>query len=363
MDFGIFTTPMLTAIAFLGLSATVDTHILPISYVTVAPSLAIDGYPAARIEREVENNIEEIFEEAQYISSRLGADPLYPRHGLDVYYLDGINGMLHAASASLGVCAQHLEIYVSQNDDHRTLTFSGLDRTCGALYQEMSEANERTPIGLLHEGVIRLLPAVNPYIAAIHHMRAELPKRSFPNTRDMIRRGFLQSNRDEDKWFYVLWGRVELLEGRPDSAVDKFQRALEIDSSFAHAYHQWGRMYAEAGDHIKAMDFYRTAWNYEHRDGAIQTDLAETLRALGNRNAAAEAFALAKATSPGNPYIHIRFGLAQLADGDSVGAVASLREAARLSPHSQGVEELLSRALAAVVPDFPRLGTVPAAGR
>lgn len=140
-------------------------------------------------------------------------------------------------------------------------------------------------------------------------------------------------------------GTSLLLTDRPGSGLE-FQRAVELDSSYAAARYNWARSLMADGDVNGAVREFGTYLKQRPADAEAHVHLGGLYAARGDFSLAAAELSLAAALRPGDAELWTNLGTAQALAGDLRAAVASWEAALRIEPKLEAARQNLDRAKA-----------------
>jgi tetratricopeptide (TPR) repeat protein len=121
-------------------------------------------------------------------------------------------------------------------------------------------------------------------------------------------------------------------DGRLDDAERGYRATLAADPVHVDALHLLGVLRHQQGEHAEAADLVRRAVDLRPDDAALQLNLGNALKALGQLEAAIERFRNALTLSPAFALAHYNLGNAYAALGRHEDAMFSFGHAVRLQP-------------------------------
>lgn len=124
------------------------------------------------------------------------------------------------------------------------------------------------------------------------------------------------------------------LEGDHDQALRCFQRATQVDPSFAYAFTLQGHEYLSNEEHDKAMDAYRHAIGADSRHYNAWYGLGRVYEKMGKFKFAEQHYRTASSINPTNVVLICCIGLVLERMGDQKGALQQYSRACSLSPQS-----------------------------
>jgi tetratricopeptide (TPR) repeat protein len=114
-------------------------------------------------------------------------------------------------------------------------------------------ALEKATQRLLRRGAEKVLERTDPYRLAVVYYRQGKYAEAIELSREIIK------NKPEERiWAYHAWGNILIRLGRKEEAAAKFQRATELDSTFALAYQRWGFLLLEQKKQSEAIEKLET---------------------------------------------------------------------------------------------------------
>jgi tetratricopeptide (TPR) repeat protein len=102
----------------------------------------------------------------------------------------------------------------------------------------------------------------------------------------------INSNDDDKKWAYLLWGHIYKSRGDLTNAIDKYKQSLVIDPQFPGANNSLGWSYYAQKDYLAARECFRTSRLKEPKNFVAINGIAITSRYLGEANEAEKAYKL-----------------------------------------------------------------------
>lgn len=102
---------------------------------------------------------------------------------------------------------------------------------------------------------------------------------------------------------YVAWGQVFLAEERPEAALERFYRAVDLDATDGLAFRLIGDVELAQGRPEAALDAYREAARWSPEAALAHLGLARTYLALGRPGPARGALERAAALDPHHPLV------------------------------------------------------------
>jgi O-antigen ligase/tetratricopeptide (TPR) repeat protein len=102
---------------------------------------------------------------------------------------------------------------------------------------------------------------------------------------------------------YVAWGQIHLLENRPEAALERFVRAVDLDATDDLAYRLIGDVALALGDPERALAAYQEAVGWAPEAALAHLGLARSYAALGQPSAARSALDRSLALEPDHPAI------------------------------------------------------------
>ena len=127
--------------------------------------------------------------------------------------------------------------------------------------------------------------------------------------------------------------RVQLWLGNTDEAVGLWQKCLQLDPDYGHAYHGLGTVAAKRGDYESAADFFRKANQLPPMSSHSQIPLADALINTGQIEEAVSVLTGSTATGPPSAQQETLLGQAYLQAQDFETAKIHFDRAANIDPH------------------------------
>jgi tetratricopeptide (TPR) repeat protein len=129
-----------------------------------------------------------------------------------------------------------------------------------------------------------LLGMTDPYRLAVVCYRENRQDEAIELVRKIIR-----ERPHERKWAYIAWGSVLEDQAKHALAAAKFQRATELDSSFALAWHRWGTSLSNLKQYRETVPKYEMALRLNPSEPVLWLRLAGLYRYLGDQAACGRA--------------------------------------------------------------------------
>jgi tetratricopeptide (TPR) repeat protein len=139
-------------------------------------------------------------------------------------------------------------------------------------------------------------------------------------------------------------GKILQLQGRLNEAEACFRRALELDHDYVGALIGLGTIEAAKGDPQSALKRFETAIEIEPHDDEAHFARAQILEVLGRTDEALAAYFRTLEFNPLHPVVSRRIGAIQLARNQPDQALVRLDQAVDLAPHDGEVHLLRGRA-------------------
>ncbi|WP_296652505.1 tetratricopeptide repeat protein [Paraburkholderia sp.] len=137
-------------------------------------------------------------------------------------------------------------------------------------------------------------------------------------------------------------------DGRLDDAERGYRATLAADPVHVDALHLLGVLRHQRGQHAEAADLVRRAVDLRPDDAALQLNLGNALKALGEIEGAIERFRNALTLAPTFPLAHYNLGNAYAALGRHEDAMFSFGHAVRLQPGDASAHNNLGNAFHAL---------------
>lgn len=133
---------------------------------------------------------------------------------------------------------------------------------------------------------------------------------------------------------YLYSGMVLIRRDRPDEALSRLNRAIELDSSFAEAFKERARIFITLGELVRAATDLTSAVNLDPADGELFALRGFTSLKRMLYDAAIEDFSRALESLPGDPRIHYDRAVAFVLRDENEAALKDLEEVLRAQPES-----------------------------
>jgi tetratricopeptide (TPR) repeat protein len=137
-------------------------------------------------------------------------------------------------------------------------------------------------------------------------------------------------------------------DGRLDDAERGYRAALDVDPAHVDALHLLGVLRHQLGQHAEAADLVGRAANLRPQDAALQLNLGNALKALGQLDGAIERFRNALTLAPAFPLAHYNLGNAYALAGRHEDAADAFQKSLRLQPDNASTHNNLGNALHAL---------------
>ncbi|RFU46794.1 tetratricopeptide repeat protein [Paraburkholderia sp. DHOC27] len=137
-------------------------------------------------------------------------------------------------------------------------------------------------------------------------------------------------------------------DGRLDDAERGYRATLDIDPAHVDALHLLGVLRHQLGAHAEAADLVGRAARLRPQDAALQLNLGNALKAMGQLDGAIERFRNALTLAPSFPLAHYNLGNAYAAAGRHEDAADAFQKSLRLQPGNASSHNNLGNALHAL---------------
>ncbi len=182
---------------------------------------------------------------------------------------------------------------------------------------------------------------------------------------EALSRGF------ENAQLYYYLGLTSLLEGDSDDALFKFNKAIDLDDSYALAYHDRAGIKKGLADYSGALYDYKAAVNYMEDFPLAYNNMGAVKMIVGDYIGAIEDFTTAISQDPGLDLAYNNRGYAYYQLGELDSAVVDFRNALDVNPafmearvnissvlSKQGANEEAIEALNGIINDYPEVGSL-----
>ena len=139
--------------------------------------------------------------------------------------------------------------------------------------------------GLCKQGAEALLGMTDPYRLAIVCYR----EKRYDYAIELVRR-ILRERPHERTWAYIAWGSILEEQRQLDMAISKYQRATELDSTFALAWTRWGSCLMQQQKSEEAHEKYKIALKYDPDNVNLWLSLGWMYLRSGEKALANDAF-------------------------------------------------------------------------
>lgn len=137
-------------------------------------------------------------------------------------------------------------------------------------------------------------------------------------------------------------------DGRLDDAERGYRATLNVDPAHVDALHLLGVLRHQLGQHAEAADLVGRAVDLRPQDAALQLNLGNALKALGQLDGAIERFRNALTLAPAFPLAHYNLGNAYALAGRHEDAADAFQKSLRLQPDNASSHNNLGNALHAL---------------
>jgi tetratricopeptide (TPR) repeat protein len=137
-------------------------------------------------------------------------------------------------------------------------------------------------------------------------------------------------------------------DGRLEDAERGYRATLDIDPAHVDALHLLGVLRHQLGAHAEAADLVGRAATLRPQDAALQLNLGNALKAMGQLDGAIERFRNALTLAPSFPLAHYNLGNAYAAAGRHEDAADAFQKSLRLQPGNASSHNNLGNALHAL---------------
>ncbi len=127
-------------------------------------------------------------------------------------------------------------------------------------------------------------------------------------------------------------GSALLENGRPDAALEEYQKSRDINPSYASAYLSIAYILALRGDSAGAVENYRAGLKFKPNSAPAHFNLANQLLKRGDLDDAMAHYAEAVRLDPNDAAAHNNLGFLLARKGDSIAAEEHFKAAIRLTP-------------------------------
>lgn len=136
---------------------------------------------------------------------------------------------------------------------------------------------------------------------------------------------------------YVNWGMKLLDKGETDSAIEMFQKSIDMPYTNAEAYINFGVALARTDRYEEALNYFKKATKLDHESAKAYEMLGSVYSELGNSREAENCFTIALRINPRNPQTYINRAIHYAKISKFKESVADFKSACRLNPaNAQG---------------------------
>ena len=140
-------------------------------------------------------------------------------------------------------------------------------------------------------------------------------------------------------------GLAFLEKGKADEALEKFQKALEINPNYPEAHTNVGFALFQKGEADEAIQQFQKALESNPNNAEAHTNLGNAFFRNGQPSEAIEQFEMAVNINPKFAQAHASLGTAFVQKGQLDDAITEFQEALRLNPNLGSAKESLAKAL------------------
>jgi tetratricopeptide (TPR) repeat protein len=196
------------------------------------------------------------------------------------------------------------ELYLTSSDQHQKVSSSDLD-------------------DLFMQGAKTILGMVDMFSLA-----AYLEHRDHDKTVDLVHELLQSGISDGDrKWVYILWGNILVDDSAFDEALDKFNRAKQIDPNLVLAWNGIGIVYEGKGDFPDALKAYTRATAADPKSAYPWNGWGDILLRLNDLDGAIEKYKMSTTLLPQSFTPWMGWGDALVLKGEYEEAIEKYRDA------------------------------------
>ena len=190
---------------------------------------------------------------------------------------------------------------------------------------------------LLEEAAKTILKNTDPYRLAVYHYY----KNEYPKFLQIIVK--LLEKKEDAEWAYLAWGNLYNKQGKWDEAIEKWEKALEINPSFDKPLYGLGWAFYNKREYGEATIYFEKMIKKDPNSSEGWYGLARCYKSLENKGKALEAYDKAIEIKPKyfSSYLNkASYLLEELQD--TTGAVYLYQKGAEMAP--DGIEKYFSLA-------------------
>jgi tetratricopeptide (TPR) repeat protein len=273
MDFGFLMVPFFTGLAAFSLAVFSNVEAVNIESISVPGVVtAKTGYTAGIVIKRLADRMADIEQEAQTSADAkevMAQDDGGSAAVLGDYFQ--LTPLLRVVQTSFGLIPYTLSGEIVQDGSGLTMVLRGADNsTKHSILIRQTAAADDLP-GLIDKTAYEAVRMIDPSLLAAYQFKKDFLTRDFTKTENIIHRALASDDDRSHKWMLNLWGIVLYQEADKDGAIDKFQRALDIDPTFASPLLNWGVVLARQGKHQEAMEKFAQVVAHWKKDVPVET--------------------------------------------------------------------------------------------
>lgn len=183
---------------------------------------------------------------------------------------------------------------------------------------------------LFRDAAEEVLRWSDPYRLAVYLYRTQRYEEAIQVVRQM-----LKERPREAQWAYLAWGGVLLLQQQPALAMEKYQKATQVDPDFYLAWSNWGWQLFNQAQYPEAIAKFRESLRINPQAGEAWHGLALCYTRNDQPQEAEAAFQQAIKLNPDNLYWYANYAELLLMDKqDTTAAVRIYQEARNRAPET-----------------------------
>lgn len=306
MDLGFLMVPFFTGLAAFSLAVFNNLEAVNIESISVPGSVASkSGFTPDIVIKRFADRMHDIEVEAQ---TRADAREVMVQDSggsaavLGEYF--NLTPLLRVVQTSFGLIPYTLAGEVVQQGKGLVMVLRGNDhRTNHSMLIKIAVPDDNLP-ALIDKSAYEAVRVIDPSLVASYQFKKDFQTRDFTKTESIIHRALAADDTGAHKWMYNLWGIVLYQQADNDGAIEKFQKALEIDPHFVSSIYNWGVVLARKGRHEEAIKkFYEVTQTWRKGDpietlAAAYTEWGFSLALLGRTDQSVAWFRKATEIAP-----------------------------------------------------------------
>ena len=361
MDLGFLMVPFFTGLAAFSLAVFNNLEAVNIESINVPGAVsAKSGFTADIVIKRLADRMHDI--EVQSLTRADAKEVMVQDSGgsaavLGEYF--NLTPLLRVVQTSFGLIPYTLSGEIVQDKHGLVMVLRGSDnKTNHTTLIRQTAAADDLP-GLIDKTAYEAVRMIDPSLLAAYQFKKDFLTRDFTKTENVIHRALASDETASHKWMYNLWGIVLYQEADNAGAVDKFQKALEIDPTFVSPLYNWGVVLARQGHHEEAIGKFNAVIQNWRRTDPVETLAAAynewgfSLALLGRTDQSIAWFRKASELAPGFSDVYTTWAEVLSASGHADQAHQMTAKAIALAP----VEKVYTDNLVGRIQHLPAMAT------